>query len=139
MKRSLWLIFAALILIAAGILLQYQPDKLAMAAPAEPGPLDVRIQHEFVRVPPAGIASSTPQPDRRAAQLEEPTSIQGDPDISEPPIATAAVRRDAADVSRRAVVPAPSAAAGVARAPCSNEPAAPSSAMAATAPNRSQE
>jgi hypothetical protein len=67
MTRVLWLIFAALALIAAGLLLQFHPDRLALAVPTEPQTAEVRIQHEFVRVSPASIVSTTTTPVRRAA------------------------------------------------------------------------
>ena len=74
MKRSLWLIFAALALIAAGVLLQYPPDTLAVVVPAgfeerQQRP-EVRIQHEFVTVTTnGGVAATTPSR-REAAEIQ---------------------------------------------------------------------
>lgn len=84
MKRSLWLIFAALTLIAAGVLLQYQPDRLAVAAPADVQLPDVRIQHEFVEIPAAGVVSATPAPDRRAARTNSANPVGPDTNVAEP-------------------------------------------------------
>ena len=88
MKQRLWLIFAALILIAGGVMLQYRPERLAVAAPVEQPRPDVRIQHEFVRVSTAGIVSarSTPGAVRRAAEMEtNPIPDSPDPIVAERP------------------------------------------------------
>ena len=58
MTRGLWLIFAALALIAATVLFRFQPEKLAQAAPADAEPLpDVLVQHEYVSVTVPAAAS----------------------------------------------------------------------------------
>jgi hypothetical protein len=51
MKRSLWLIFAALALIAAAVSFRLQPEALTQAAPVIERLPDVRVQHEYVTVP----------------------------------------------------------------------------------------
>ena len=88
MKRSLWLILAALILTACGVLLRYSPDELALALPDERQVPDVRIQHEFVRVSAESLVSAGATPARRAADLQSNPLPEGsDPILASQPAA----------------------------------------------------
>lgn len=107
MKRSLWLIFGALLLLAAVALFRAgTTEDMVAAVEAPPAPLpEVRVRHEFVTVPlpaaaahpPAGVRSGPP-PARTA--------------LSKPPVGpgeAAPVRRAGRDAgflerARRAVV-----------------------------------
>lgn len=73
MKRSLWLIFVALVLITAGIRFQYEPEKLAIAAPLDATLPEIRVQHEFVYIPKTDHAFVPREANRRAAT--EPHSV----------------------------------------------------------------
>lgn len=51
MKRMLWLISGALTLVAAALLLRFQPEQLTARQQPVPTRLpDVQVEHEFVRV-----------------------------------------------------------------------------------------
>ena len=58
MKRSVWLIFAALAPIAAAVLFHLQPETLTQAAPAIERLPDVRVQHEYVTVPASATGNN---------------------------------------------------------------------------------
>lgn len=63
MKRLFWLIFGALTLAAASLLLRFPPESLARNTPAPKSLPDVRVEHEFVTVSIAQIpAASNTQP-----------------------------------------------------------------------------
>jgi hypothetical protein len=66
MKRGLWLIFAALAMIAATVLFRDDPEPVGANEPApvpQTAPATVRVSHEFVTVPiPAAPATRVRQP-----------------------------------------------------------------------------
>lgn len=104
MKQSYWLIFAASMLITAGVLLQYRPERLALAARAERQLPAVRIQHEFVRVSPSGIVSATTTARPRRAEEVEPGPIS---DIPTPIVAESPAFVQLAPASHGTAEPAP--------------------------------
>ena len=55
MNRSVWLIFAALAVIAAAILIQLKPERMAQAASTSEVLPYVRVQHEYVTVPVGSV------------------------------------------------------------------------------------
>jgi hypothetical protein len=81
MKRSVWLIFAALSLTAAAMAYRLEPDTLTQAAPALERLPDVRVQHEYVTVAvPATGNNVKPKERTRLAQTRAtPDSLASTP------------------------------------------------------------
>ena len=108
MNRSLWLIFGALALMAAAILLRYPSEKLAAARPGpEPEP-SVRVEHELVALPPIARVSPRPEARRAARGDRAPTVSAAAPRTTDPQAPAPAVRagrdRTMLEKARRAFV-----------------------------------
>jgi hypothetical protein len=109
-KRSLWVIFGVLVVLATVALFQWAQEGESVAAIDSPAPLpaalpDVRVRHEFVTVP-------VPSRPENPAPVRTARSLGLEPAAARPiaaPTAAPAVRRASRDASflekaRRAVV-----------------------------------
>lgn len=68
MKRMLWLIFGALALVAAALVLRFPQEELAgHQEPVSRDLPDVRVEHEFVRVPDPQLPAIASDTGRRSA------------------------------------------------------------------------
>ena len=107
MKRSLWLIFGALLLLAAVALFRAgTTEDLVAAIEAPPAPLqDVQVRHEFVTVP---VPAATPRTAVGARTHPPPirTAVARPPGGPGEPAPARGARRDAGffERARRAVV-----------------------------------
>jgi hypothetical protein len=83
MKRSLWLIFAALALIAAAVLFRYQPDRLTERDTPSERLADVTVQQELVVVPVSATGTLVPTATGGRATLQasakQPSGRAGGP------------------------------------------------------------
>jgi len=113
-KRSLWIIFGVLVILAAAALFQWAQTGESVAAIDAPAPVaapppalpDVRVRHEFVTVSAPSAPEAPPRASRAVASAARtPAAARPAPGPDKPP----AVRRASRDANfferaRRAVV-----------------------------------